>query len=175
MSSDKIYIGEYGIKGVLKMGLFKRNKDDSIINEYFKILEDVGGLGKNNAVKVVLYNDYLTLSNAMVKKPISLNYSQITDVFHGYNLHEQDKSAIGRAFAGGLLFGGAGAVVGAMTANGKKQVTKLMFIISYTSSQGEECFLKFEDTRRYKGEKLSQKLKELCNIKEKEPETTTAL
>lgn len=156
------------------MGFFKNTKG-SIISEYFKLLEDVGGLGKNNAVNVVLYDDYLTLSNAMVKQPITLNYSQITDVFHGYNIHEQDKSAIGRAVAGGLLFGGAGAVVGAMTANGKKKVTKLMFIISYTSSKGEECFLVFEDTRRYKGKKLSQKLRELCNITEKEPEVITSL
>ena len=156
------------------MGLFKNTKG-SIISEYFKILEDIGGLGKNNAVNVVLYDDYLTLSNAMVKQPITLNYSQITDVFHGYNIHEQDKSTIGRAVAGGVLFGGAGAVVGAMTANGKKKVTKLMFIISYTSSQGEDCFLTFEDTRRYKGKKLSQKLRELCNITEKQPEVITAL
>lgn len=156
------------------MGFFKKDKG-VIINEYFKILEDVGGLGKNNAVKVTLYDDYLTLSNAMVKQPLTLNYSQITDVFYGYNIHEQDKSTIGRAFAGGLLFGGAGAVVGAMTANGKKKVTKLMFIISYTSSQGEECFLQFEDTRHYKGKKLSEKLKELCNIKDKELENISSL
>ncbi len=156
------------------MGFFKKDKD-IIINEYFKILEDVGGLGKNNAVKVVLYNDHLTLSNPMVKQPLTLNYTQITDVFYGYNLHEQEKSAIGRAFAGGLLFGGAGAVVGAMTANGKKKVTKLMFIISYTSSKGDECFLLFEDARHWKGKKLSEKLRELCNIQEKANEPVTAL
>ena len=76
-----------------------------------------------------------------------------------------------------MLFGGAGAIVGAMTANGKKEkkVSRLMFVISYTSSKGEECFLEFEDTRRYKGKKLSEKLKELCNIEEKKPETITAL
>lgn len=156
------------------MGFFK-NEKGSVISEYFKLLEDVGGLGKNNAVNVVLYDDYLALSNAMVKQPITLNYSQITDVFHGYNTYETDKSIIGRAVAGGLLFGGAGAVVGAMTANGKKTVQKLMFIISYTSSKGEECFLLFEDTRKYKGKKLSDKLKELCGIGNKESEPTNAL
>lgn len=165
-------------KGVCEMGFFKKDKD-IIINEWFKILEDVGGLGKNNAVNVALYDDHLTLSNAMVKQPITLNYSQITDVFHGFTteIQEKNKSTIGRAVAGGLLFGGAGAVVGAMTANGKKEkkVTKLMFIISYTSSNGEECFLEFEDARHYKGKKLSLKLKELCNIKGKEPEVITSL
>ena len=152
------------------MGFFKNDKG-SVISEYFKLLEDVGGLGKNNAVNVVLYDDHLALSNAMVKQPITLNYSQITDVFYGYNTYETDKSMIGRAVTGGLLFGGAGAVVGAMTANGKKAVKKLMFIISYTSSKEEDCFLVFEDARRYKGKKLSEKLKELCNIQPKAPET----
>lgn len=160
------------------MGFFKSTKG-SIISDYFKILKDVGGLGKDNAVDVALYEDHLTLKNFMVKQPITLNYSQITDVFYGFTteIEQKNKSTIGRAMAGGLLFGGAGAVVGAMTANGKKEkkVTKLMFIISYTSSSGEDCFLEFEDTRHYKGKKLSKKLKELCNIEKKEKETITAL
>lgn len=160
------------------MGFFKNNKG-SIISDYFMLLEDVGGLKKGWSIDVSLFDDHLTLKNFAAKQPITLNYSQITDVFHGYTteIQEKQKSVIGRAVAGGLLFGGAGAVVGAMTATGKKEkkVTKLMFIISYTSSQGEECFLEFEDTRHYKGKKLSQKLKELCNIKDKETEEITSL
>jgi hypothetical protein len=50
-----------------------------------------------------------------------------------------------------------------------------MFIVSYTSSKGDECFLQFEDTRLYKGKKLSKKLQELCGITPKEPEIMTAL
>ena len=160
------------------MGLFKKDKD-VIISEHFLMLQDVGELKKGWAIKLSLYDDHLTLKNFAVKQPITLNYSQITDVFHGYTteIQEKNKSTIGRAMAGGLLFGGAGAIVGAMTANGKKEkkVTKLMFIISYISSKGEDCFLQFEDTRHYKGKKLSNKLKELCNIEEKEKETITAL
>ena len=160
------------------MGFFKSNKG-SIISDIFKILQDVGELKEGFAVDVSLYDDHLTLKNFAVKQPITLNYSQITDVFYGYmtEIQEKNKSTIGRAVAGGLLFGGAGAIVGAMTANGtkEKKVTKLMFIISYTSSKGEDCFLQFEDTRHYKGKKLSEKLKELCNIEEKEKETMTVL
>jgi hypothetical protein len=160
------------------MGFFK-SKKGSIISEYFKLLKDVGGLGADNAVEVALYDDYLTLKNLMVKQPITLNYSQITDVFYGNvtEIQEKNKSVIGRAVTGGLLFGGVGAMVGAVSANGKKEkkVTKLMFIISYTSSKGEESFLEFEDTRMYKGKKLSKQLQELCNITPKEPETVTAL
>ena len=160
------------------MGLFKKDKD-VIISEPFLLLQDVGELKKDWAIKVSLYDDHLTLKNFAVKQPITLNYSQITDVFHGYTteIQEKNKSTIGRAMAGGLLFGGVGAIVGAMTANGKKEkkVTKLMFIISYISSKGEDCFLQFEDTRNWNGKKLSNKLKELCNIEEKEKETITAL
>lgn len=160
------------------MGLFKKD-ENVIISEPFMILQDVGELKKGWAIKVSLYDDHLTLKNFAVKQPITLNYSQITDVFYGYmtEIQEKNKSTIGRAVAGGLLFGGAGAIVGAMTANGtkEKKVTKLMFIISYTSSKGEDCFLQFEDTRHYKGKKLSEKLKELCNIEEKEKETITVL
>lgn len=160
------------------MGFFKNNKG-SIISDNFKIEHDLGEIKAGFAVDVSLYEDHLTLKSLFVKQPITLNYSQITDVFHGLQteIQEKNKSTIGRAVAGGLLFGGAGAVVGAMTAQGKKEkkVTKLMFIISYTSSQGEECFLQFEDTRHYKGKKLSEKLKELCNITPKEPETLTQL
>ena len=143
------------------------------------LLKDVGELKTGQAVDVSLYEDHLTLKNFAIKQPITLNYSQITDVFYGYTteIEEKNKSIIGRAMAGGLLFGGAGAIVGAMTASGKKEkkVTKLMFIISYTSSKGEDCFLQFEDTRHWKGKKLSKKLKELCNIAEKQPEAITEL
>lgn len=160
------------------MGFFKSNKG-TIISDHFKILKDVGELKTGFAVDVSLYDDHLTLSNFAVKQPITLNYSQITDVFYGYitEIQEKNKSTIGRAFAGGLLFGGAGAIVGALSANGtkEKKVSKLMFVISYTSSKGEESFLQFEDTRHYKGKKLSEKLKELCNIKPKETETITSL
>lgn len=157
------------------MGIFFNNKG-SIISDMFKLLNEVGEFKEGFAVDVSLYEDHLTLANFSVKQTITLNYSQITDVFHGYKMQETDKSTIGRAIAGGLLFGGAGAVVGAMTANGKKKMAqKLMFIISYTSSQGEECFLVFEDTRRYKGKKLSEKLRELCNIETKQKETTISL
>ena len=160
------------------MGFFKKDKD-AIISEPFMILQDVGELKKGWAVKVSLYNDHLTLKNFAVKQPITLNYSQITDVFYGFmtEIQEKNKSTIGRAMAGGLLFGGAGAIVGAMTANGKKEkkVSKFMFIISYTSSKGEECFLQFEDTRLWKGKKLSKTLKGLCNIEEKEKEVITEL
>lgn len=150
------------------MGIFKSAKG-SIISEPFQLLESVGQLQKDLMVEVALYDDYLELTVPFMKKtPITLKYTQITDVFYGLQTEivEKSKSAIGRAVAGGLLFGGVGAVVGAVSGTGKKEkkVNKFYFIISYTSSAGEEKLLQFEDTRLYKGRKVANKLKELVGI-----------
>ena len=161
------------------MGFLKSTKG-SIISDNFSLLEDVGQLKQGWAVDVALYDDHLTLTAPFMKKaPITLQYSQITDVYYGVETEivEKNKSSIGRAVAGGLLFGGVGAVVGAVSGVGKKEkkVQKFLFIISYTSSAGEDKFLQFEDTRLYKGPKLSAKLKELCGIQPVAPEEITAL
>ena len=150
------------------MGLFRSAKG-SVISETFVLLESVGQLQKGLAVEVALYDDYLELTVPLMKKtPVTLKYAQITDVFYGLQTEivEKSKSPIGRAVAGGLLFGGVGAVVGAVSGTGKKEkkVSKFLFIISYTSSSGEDKLLQFEDTRLYKGRKLSNKLKELCGL-----------
>lgn len=149
------------------MGFFK-SKKGSIISDYFMLLQDVGQLKANNAVDVALYEDHLALSAPMSKQPVTLNYSQITDVYYGIETEivEKGKSPIGRAALGGLLFGNVGAVVGAASGIGAKQKKeyKHIFVIGYTSSSGQESFLQFEDTRKYKGEKIAKKLKELCGI-----------
>lgn len=90
---------------------------------------------------------------------------------------EKSKSPISRAVAGGLLFGGVGAVVGAVSGTGKKEkkVSRFFFVISYTSSSGEDKFLQFEDTRLYKSRKLSDQLKELCEISAPAVEDITEL
>ena len=150
------------------MGLFK-SKKGSIMSENFVLLEDVGQLQKDLVVEVSLYDDHLELTAPFMKKtPISLKYAQINDVFYGVqtDIIHKSKSPIGRAVAGGLLFGGAGAIVGAVSGTGKKdkKVSKFLFIISYTSSAGDDKLLQFEDTRLYKGPKLSKQLKELCGL-----------
>ena len=158
------------------MGIFK-SKKGSIISEYFKPLHAIGPITeKTELVEVALYEDHLELKGFMEKhEPISLQYEQITDVFHGIQseLVEKDRSVIGRAVAGGILFGGVGAVVGGMSGVGKKKektVTKLLLIISYTSKDGEDSFLQFHDTRCLKGKKLAEQLRELCDIEDQDPE-----
>lgn len=150
------------------MGLFK-SKKGSIISENFLLLEDIAQIRKGLAVDVALYDDHLLLSVPFMKTtPISLKHEQITDVFYGLQTEivEKSKSSIARAVAGGLLFGGVGAVVGAVSGSGKKEkkVNKFYFIVSYTSAAGEEKLLQFEDTRLFKGRKLAAKLKELCGL-----------
>lgn len=148
------------------MGFFK-SKKDSIISDYFQLMEDIAGFSKGYMYEVALYDDHLEVIS-LQKKKLLLNYSQITDVFYGgkTKLIEKPKSVIGRALVGGVIFGGAGAMIGAVSGIGTKteKKTHIYFIISYTSSDGNNCYMQFEDTRCYKGHKLSKKLKELAHI-----------
>ena len=151
------------------MGFFT-SKKGSIISDYFCVQHDVGTIPSGSAVEVSLYDDHIELSCPAAKTPIKLAYDQITDVFFGYReeLVEKSKSVIGRAVAGGLLFGGVGAVVGATSGIGNKTAKHIdkYLVISYKSKDGTDKFLEFKDTRRYRGEKVAKKLKELCHISE---------
>ncbi|MDD3222520.1 MAG: hypothetical protein EOM34_09155 [Clostridia bacterium] len=148
------------------MGFFKSRKG-SIISDYFNLLENVAGFSKGYMYEVSLYIDHLEITS-LQKKTVLLNYEQITDVFYGVEteLKEKSKSVIGRAVIGGLLFGTAGAVVGGISGDDTKKVKEhhFYFIISYTNSDSEDSYIQFEDTRVYRGLKLSNKLKELSNI-----------
>lgn len=148
------------------MGFFK-SKKGSIISDYFKLIENVASFSKENMYEVALYDDHLEVIS-LSKQKLLLNYSQITDVFYGAEteLTNKSKSVIGRAAIGGLLLGGTGAIIGAISGSGTKEVKErhFYFIISYQSSEGNNCYLQFEDTRLYKGSNLSKKLKELTGI-----------
>lgn len=155
---------------------FLRSKKGSIISDYFSIEEDIGQFRKGNAVDVALFADHLELQNAVGNKDTAtLAYSQITNVFYGseIQLQQQEKSPIARAFAGGLLFGSTGAVIGALSGLGKKEkkVRKFFFIIRYVTADGQEAFLPFEDTRLYKGPKVAARLRELCGIQREQTQT----
>lgn len=150
------------------MGFFK-SKKGAIISDYFKLLEDIGGgYTANNMYDVALYDEHLEISSPLAKNKINLDYSKITDVVYTAEVEEiqKSKSSIGRAIAGGVLFGGVGAVVGAVSGMGTKTKKErhFYFIIAYTSAQGDEKFLQFEDTRLYKGSKIASKLKEFCGL-----------
>lgn len=151
------------------MGFLKSTKG-SEISDYFKLLVDVGNYEAGNVYDVALYKEHLEITHPILKNKITLNYTQISDVFYGYqtSLLEVKKSVIGRALVGGVLFGGVGSVVGAISGSDTKTKKEkhLYLIISYTSSDNIEKFIQFEDTRQYKGAQLSKKLKELAKISE---------
>lgn len=151
------------------MGFLKSTKG-SIISDYFLNMEKTMNIGEKEIVDIALYEDHLEIKNK--KQTLKLDYDQVTDVFHGYEdvLVEKQRSPIGRAVVGGLLFGGAGAVVGAISGTQTtKKKKKLLFIICYTGSDGGEKFLKFEDTRMYKGKKIAKQLKEFSGIEDSVP------
>ena len=152
------------------MGFFK-SKKGSVISDYFQLQEDIAGYSKGYMYEVALYDDHLEIIPPSKQNKLLLNYNQITDVFYGgkTELIQKPKSVIGRALVGGMIFGGTGAVIGAVSGTGTKieKKTHLYFIISYTSSVGEDKYIQFEDTRMYKGLKLSKKLKELAHIESK--------
>lgn len=149
------------------MGFFK-SKKGSIISDYFKLTDNLGVYKNGDMVDVALYEDHLIIMSPILKQEINLNYSQITDIFYGLEteITQVNKSVIGRAVAGGLLFGGVGAVVGGISGTGTKvkKERHFYFIISYTSNTGEDKFIQFEDTRLYRGVKVANKLKELCGV-----------
>lgn len=150
------------------MGFFKKKKG-SVISEHFKLLENVAMFSKGYMYEVALYDTYLEITS-LQKKTVTLNYNQITDVFYGVEteLKNKPKSVIGRAAIGGLLFGTTGAIVGAISGNDNQTKERhFYFIISYVGSDGVDKYLQFEDTRLFKGLKLSQKLKEFTDISDK--------
>ena len=150
------------------MGFFKKKKD-SVISEHFKLLENVAMFSKGYMYEVALYDTYLEITS-LQKKTVTLNYNQITDVFYGVEteLKNKPKSVIGRAAIGGLLFGTTGAIVGAISGNNNQTKERhFYFIISYVGSDGVDKYLQFEDTRLFKGLKLSQKLKEFTDTSDK--------
>ena len=52
----------------------------------------------------------------------------------------EQQSKVGRAIIGGMLFGNAGAIVGAMTA-GEKQKIKTLYIINYSSNNEKKVII----------------------------------
>ena len=149
------------------MGFFKKEKG-SIISDMFSLMEDHANMKADWMYDVIAYEDHVQIKQKVGgKAEASLKYSQITDVFYGLQTEIQEKkqSPIARALVGGMLFGGAGAIVGAVSA-GKKETKKrkFVFIISYTASSGEEKYIQFEDTRLYRGSKVASTIKKLSNI-----------
>ena len=144
------------------MGFFF-SKKGSIVSDYFKSTAKQAIFKSGESCDVAVFEDHLEIEGTLGKGKASLPLDRVTDVYYGSETEivAKNKSVIGRAVAGGLLFGGVGAIVGATSGTQQKQkkIVKNVFVISYESSDGEAKFLQFEDTRNYKGLKVYTEIK----------------
>jgi hypothetical protein len=146
------------------MGFF--SKKEKPIKATFKNVET------NTIFNLELLEDRLQIGIPLAKvdQLKTLRYDQIKDVVYTSDIQtiSKSKSPIGRAIAGGLLFGGTGAIVGAISGVGTKEKKEYKFylIINYTSKTGEDKFLQYEDQSLNAGLKFSKLLKEKANIQE---------
>lgn len=157
-------------KGVEIMAYFRSTKG-SIISDYFKASKDIGIIPAGEIVDLALYADHLELTAYQTKDIVTLSYEKITDVFLGKTkaIIEVNKSPIGRAIVGGILFGNIGATVGAASGHGKtKTVDPNKHLIIRYISNNQEKSIQLIDVRKYKAKTIYRKLLELCNIPEKE-------
>lgn len=112
----------------------------------------VGGLPDiacGKAVSLELREEKLRITERLgKKKSYLLSYDQITNVQTSFEVQttEKDKNVIGRAVVGGLLFGGAGAVIGGMSGIGKKTKTSRnhYLIINCISKSGNDSEISFQ-------------------------------
>lgn len=102
-----------------------------------KLLLGLNENGMHN-VRLAIAGNVLKIlsSNNRILKTIGLkninDISLVTDEI----LDEKDKSVIGRAIVGGLVFGVAGAVVGGMSGLGSKKEYKLVKLIKIDTNEG---------------------------------------
>lgn len=144
------------------MGLF--SKKEKPIKALFRDVE------KNTNYNLELLEDKLQIGilGARPDQLKTLRYEQIREVVYTADITtiSKSKSPIGRAVAGGLLFGGVGAVVGAVsgTTTKEKKQYKFYLIINYVSKDGEDKFLQYEDQTLGAGMTLYKELKARANI-----------
>lgn len=146
------------------MGLFK-HKDKHLIKLRFQVAQRFGSFRHDEPCNMMLYDDYLKIESVDNSKIAKLKYEQVIDVRCGSELYENDASAVGRTVAGGLLFGGVGAIAGAASAlKGKTRKTTLA--IDYKSSNGNNGSIAFTDPDQQSCfcESAAELLRKLCKI-----------
>ncbi len=113
------------------MGLFGKGNVINMIH-----YEGLPGFGKNYATSMELDEENRCLifkARAFKNVPeVKLPLEKVTSAGTVSITEIEEQSKIGRAFVGGVLFGTAGAIVGAMSA-GEKQKLKYVYIINYVS------------------------------------------
>lgn len=123
------------------MGLFGKG---NVLN--LSHLDGLPGYTKGTAVTMELdeENRCLIFKARAFKKPeIKLPLSKVSAAGNVNVAEVEQQSKVGKAVIGGLLFGSAGAIVGAMTA-GEKQKIKTLYIVNY-ESDGENKAIVLHD------------------------------
>lgn len=145
------------------MGFFNNDVIDKVA---MKLVEPIANLKTEYSYTIYLHKDHILIKDILTRKDARLSLSQITNVFYGTETEivEKDKSVVGRALAGTILTGGlpVGTLVGAISGVGtkKKKKNHTYLIIEFTSSDGLNNYIKFEDTF-LDGRQFAKKLKEL--------------
>lgn len=82
-------------------------------------------------IKVLLFKNGIRICGSFYRTLLEIHYSQIISVeeFNGSEL--KDKSSIGRAVIGGVVFGSLGAIVGGISGIGTKNVNVYYLVINY--------------------------------------------
>lgn len=111
---------------------------NSIISERFKNIDKTGLFKYGDIVNITLYNEYLTVTSPNVRDEIIIDYDHIKDVYYGRKVETVH------------------------TYNGVERQAKKWLIISYRE-YGVNKVLRVEDHRLYKGRKLVNTLRDLCD------------
>lgn len=119
-----------------------------------------------NALMNVIINkdeNQLTFENKFDKVPnANLSVDKITNAAWITEKEVKDASVIGNAMVGGILFGGLGAMVGAV--KGTKKKSETYFVINYTASDGTLKAISMKPHGDLKLFKLEKELKQLIKV-----------
>ncbi|MGI6501285.1 MAG: hypothetical protein ACOX1S_10490 [Anaerostipes sp.] len=150
------------------MGLFGKGNVMNM-NHY----EGIPTFGNRWAITMELTDDYLIFKPRAFKnvQPVQLPLTKITHAGNINTTEIVEQSKLGRAAIGGFLFGGAGAIVGAMSA-GEKEKIKTLYIINYISDDEEKVII-MQSNGNPNYFKFQKKLQELLPKQEIQQGTIT--
>lgn len=122
------------------MGLFSKNK--TIKTYYLNHESGLDGFART-ATKTILDEEQMniTFNQLGVKNKVCVPIESITSCEKYTETELKDKSVLGRAVVGGILFGGAGAVVGAVSGVKPKEKNVFYMTLTYLDNNEEKTLL----------------------------------
>lgn len=143
------------------MGFFRNTTNEALLT----YISGVDNFTTGSVVTLIIDEKkrYLNISGKVLKdQKATLSLDKIS--FSGMITEEviKKRSSIGRAVAGGLLFGNTGAIVGAISGSKDKVEKQDYYIIEY-KSHGKENFIQFQLCGGRKVDKFNGLIKSLTN------------